>query len=180
MNYCSECGSENLKIKVPDGDHFERICCEDCGRIHYQNPNMIVGTLSVWDDKILLAKRAIEPRKDLWNLPCGFLENGETVEEGAMRETFEETGAKVRLLRLHTVYNLPHARQVYLIFLAEMLQESVRITPESSMVSLFDKEKIPWDQLAFSSTYFALKNILKTPTIKEFILVFTDQKSDMA
>lgn len=163
MKYCSVCGSDKLSVKVPPGDHFERICCESCGHIHYQNPNLIVGTISLWNGKVLLAKRAIEPRKDLWNLPCGFLENGETVEEGARRETLEETAAKVRLIRLHTVYNLPHARQVYMIFLAEMLSERFEPTTESSMVKLFSKDEIPWQDIAFSSTAFTLQKYFENP-----------------
>ncbi|MFN3951194.1 MAG: NUDIX hydrolase [Thermaurantimonas sp.] len=163
MNYCSICGSDSLVRKIPEGDHFERLCCENCGYIHYQNPNLIVGTLSLQEDRVLLAKRSIEPRKDLWNLPCGFLEIGETVEEGARRETLEETAAQVRLIRLHVVYNLPHARQVYMIFLAEMLSEHKEKTSESSMVQLFKKDEIPWEEIAFSSTAFALKKYFEDP-----------------
>lgn len=122
-----------------------------------------MGTLSLQEDRVLLAKRSIEPRKDLWNLPCGFLEIGETVEEGARRETLEETAAQVRLIRLHVVYNLPHARQVYMIFLAEMLSEHKEKTSESSMVQLFKKDEIPWEEIAFSSTAFALKKYFEDP-----------------
>lgn len=163
MNFCSVCGSNSIVRKTPEGDHFERQCCESCGFIHYQNPNLIVGTLSLWEDKVLLAKRAIEPRKDLWNLPCGFLEIGETVEEGARRETLEETSAHVELIRLHTVYNLPHARQVYMIFLAKMITDHLEQTVESSMVQLFRKEDIPWNEIAFSSTTFALTKFFEDP-----------------
>lgn len=163
MNFCSVCGSGSIVRKIPAGDHFERYCCEACGQIHYQNPNIIVGTLSVWKNKVLLAKRAIEPGKGLWNLPCGFLENGETVEEGARRETYEETAAYVEIKRLHTIYNLPHARQVYLIFLADMQHEKTKKTTESSEVRLFAKEEIPWSDIAFSSTDFALKKYFENP-----------------
>lgn len=161
MNYCSTCGSKNLEKTVPEGDNRLRIVCSNCGQIHYQNPNMVVGCLPVYKGKILLARRDIEPRKGLWNLPCGFLENEETVEEGAIREVMEETGAEVRLLHLHTVYNLPNAQQVYLIFLAEMTSaDFLEITSESSEVGLFDPEEIPWKEMAFSSSAFAIERYL--------------------
>ena len=134
--------------------------------IHYENPRMIVGCIPVWKDRILIARRAIEPRYGLWNLPCGFLESGETVEEGAKREVLEETGAEVDLIRLHTVYNLPHARQVYLIFLAEMRSEKSTTTTESSEVLLFTEEEMPWSEMAFTSSTFALQNY------------FSDRKTD--
>ena len=134
--------------------------------IHYENPRMIVGCIPIWKDRILIARRAIEPRYGLWNLPCGFLESGETVEEGAKREVLEETGAEVDLIRLHTVYNLPHARQVYLIFLAEMRSEKSMTTTESSEVRLFAEEEMPWSEMAFTSSTFALQNY------------FSDRKTD--
>lgn len=158
MNFCSECGSAKLDFKVPQGDHLPRFVCADCGLIHYENPRMIVGCIPLWKDRVLIARRAIEPRYGLWNLPCGFLESGETVEEGAKREVLEETGAEVDLIRLHTVYNLPHARQVYLIFLAEMRSENCSTTLESSEVQLFTEEEMPWLEMAFTSSTFALRS----------------------
>ena len=157
MNFCSNCGSANIVIKIPEGDNLPRFCCRDCIAVHYQNPNMVVGAIPVWDGKILLARRNIEPRKGLWNLPCGFLELNETVEAGAMREVLEETGAAVILGPLQTVFNLVKAQQVYLIFTAKMLNSSFTTTAESAEVKLFSINEIPWDEIAFSSNTFALK-----------------------
>ncbi len=118
---------------------------------------MIVGCLPVWENKVLVARRGIEPRKDLWNLPCGFLESEESVESGAVREVFEETGAQVELIRLHTVYNLLHEHQVYLIFLAQMKSPHFETTPESTQIELFAENEVPWNEMAFTSSSFALQ-----------------------
>ena len=163
MNYCSHCGSKNLKRSIPQDDNRLRYVCADCDTIHYENPNMVVGCLPVYHGKILLAKRSIEPRKGFWNLPCGFLENGETVQEGALREVEEETGVQVTLKHLHTIYNLPHAKQVYLIFLAEMTNTNFHPTTESEEVALFAPEDIPWKEMAFSSSAFAINKYLESP-----------------
>jgi len=122
---------------------------------------MVVGCLPVYQDKILLCRRAIEPRYGLWNLPAGYLENGETVEEGALRETWEEARARVAITRLHCLYNLPHVQQVYLHFLATMSQPDYKAGPESLEVKLFAADELPWDEIAFSSSTFALKMYLK-------------------
>jgi ADP-ribose pyrophosphatase YjhB (NUDIX family) len=168
MNYCSHCGSDQLEEIIPEGDNRKRLVCANCGHIHYSNPNMVVGCLPVYKGKILLARRDIEPRKGLWNLPCGFLENEETVEQGAIREVLEETGAEVKLLHLHTVYNLPNAQQVYLIFLAEMTSDIfLQTTTESSEVGLFAPEDIPWKEMAFSSSAFAIERYLANKNTTE-------------
>ena len=99
MKFCSVCGSAEIGLRVPDGDHLPRYVCPACGTIHYQNPKVVVGCLPEWDDRVLLCRRAIEPRLGLWTLPAGFLENGETVASGAARETLEEAGARVELGR---------------------------------------------------------------------------------
>lgn len=160
MNYCSNCGSNALTYKIPEGDHFPRFVCPECDTIHYTNPNMVVGCLIVKDEKIMLAKRGIEPRLGFWNLPCGFLENEETIQQGAKREVYEETGATVELTNLHTVYNLPHANQVYLIFKARMVGEEFYTTLESTEIEFFGKDDIPWEKIAFSSNAFAIKKYL--------------------
>src|SRR6476620_7234449 len=92
--FCQQCGSAKVSLTVPHGDDRERHVCPDCGFIHYLNPKLVVGTLPVWEDRILLCKRAIEPRYGLWTLPAGFLENGETLANGALRETLEEAHAR--------------------------------------------------------------------------------------
>lgn len=124
---------------------------------------MVVGCLIEKEGRILLARRGIEPRKGYWNLPCGFLENEETVQQGAVREVYEETGASVELGHLQTVYNLPHANQVYLIFLARMMGEYYHTTPESTEISFFSPEEIPWHEIAFSSNSFAIKHYIENP-----------------
>lgn len=161
MNYCSNCGSSRLSYVIPPDDHLPRYVCPECDTIHYTNPNMVVGCLIVDDGKIMLAKRGIEPQKGFWNLPCGFLENEETVQEGALREVFEETGATVKLGHLHTVYNLPHANQVYLIFLAQMVGNEYYTTTESTEIRFFAPSEIPWEEIAFSSNAFAIKKFLE-------------------
>ena len=157
MNYCSHCGSGDIRWIVPEGDHRRRSVCGECNTIHYSNPRMIVGCLIVRDEKVMLCRRGIEPRKGLWNLPSGFLENGETVQEGAIRETLEETEADVKLIRLHSVFNIPVAQQVYLHFLAKMKGPHYAVTPESTEIAFFAEDEIPWDDLAFSSTRYAIE-----------------------
>lgn len=122
---------------------------------------MVVGCLIQKDNKILMARRGIEPRLGFWNLPCGFLENEETIQQGAKREVYEETGVTVELQNLHTVYNLPHANQVYLIFKAKMLGEEYHLTPESTEIKFFNEEEIPWNDIAFSSNAFAIRKFIE-------------------
>ena len=129
--------------------------------IHYTNPNMVVGCIIIKDGKILLAKRGIEPRLGYWNLPCGFLENDETIQQGAKREVYEETGAIVELDNLHTVYNLPHANQVYLIFKATITDGHLKTTLESTEIEFYALDEIPWEEIAFSSNSFAIKKYIE-------------------
>ncbi len=161
MNYCSNCGSNKIHLKVPEGDTYKRYVCENCGRIFYQNPRLIVGCLATFDNKVLLCKRAIEPQKGLWNLPAGFLENGEKAEEGAARETKEESRAEVKIIKLHALYSLPKVNQIYLHFLARMQNEQFGPTKESLEVRLFAEDEIPWNKIAFQSTTFALKKFFE-------------------
>jgi ADP-ribose pyrophosphatase YjhB (NUDIX family) len=149
MNYCSHCGSAQLVHKIPEGDNLPRFVCEVCHTIHYQNPKIVVGCLPEWEDKILLCKRAIEPRYGLWTLPAGFMENNETVEQGAARETWEEAQASLKQLSLYTLFSLPHISQVYMIFRAQLRNLTYAPGVESLEVSLFSQDEIPWDDLAF-------------------------------
>ncbi|TGK11365.1 NUDIX domain-containing protein [Leptospira fletcheri] len=166
MKFCSTCGSQ-VSYRIPEGDSLHRYVCENCGTIHYQNPKVIVGSIPIWEGKILLCKRAIEPRKGYWTLPAGFLENRETVEEGASRETLEEANAQIRILRLHTVYSIPHISQVYMFFLAELTDGKFDVSPESEEVRLFFPNEIPWEELAFASVTYALKKYTKEDEIPE-------------
>jgi ADP-ribose pyrophosphatase YjhB (NUDIX family) len=125
--------------------------------IHYQNPKVVAGCLPQWDDKVLLCRRAIEPRYGLWTLPAGFMEKGETTVQAAMRETLEEAGAKVEITGLYTLFNLPHIDQVYLLYRSRLLDLDFAPGGESLEVELFSKREIPWDQLAFRVMHETLK-----------------------
>ncbi|HFA48445.1 MAG TPA: NUDIX hydrolase [Bacteroidetes bacterium] len=157
MNFCSKCGSDNLIKKVPPGDNRPRAVCGNCATVHYRNPKVVAGCLPVWEGKVLLAKRAIEPRKGLWNIPAGFMEIGESVEAGAMREVWEEAEARVKLLGLLAVFTYTSYDHVYVHFLGELVDGKYGVGEESLEVELFSEEEIPWDQIAFESSTFALK-----------------------
>ena len=161
MNFCSRCGHPNPEFRIPQGDNRPRYVCSNCDTTHYTNPRVIVGCLATWEDRILLGKRALDPRKDLWNLPAGFLEEGETLAEGAARETYEETGADIEIIRPFAIFNLPRFSQVYVHFLARMKSPDIRITTESSEVALLRPEEIPFDQMAFESSTFTIRRYLE-------------------
>ena len=148
MKFCCECGSQ-VSQSIPLGDNRLRFVCTNCDAIHYQNPKMVVGCLPEWEDKVLLCKRAIEPQYGKWTLPAGFMENGETTLQGALRETWEEAGARVEISHLFTLYNLPHISQVYLMFRARLLDLDFAAGEESLEVALFTEAEIPWDEIAF-------------------------------
>lgn len=157
-----QCGSSKVELRVPHSDDRERHICADCGYIHYLNPKIVVGTLPVWEDKILLCKRAIEPRYGYWTLPAGFMEEGETVEEGAARETLEEANARVVIdpscVVPYVTLSLPQIAQVYMLFLAQLSDLDFSSGPESLEVKLFREDEIPWDQLAFRTIDETLKH----------------------
>lgn len=150
IHYCSVCGNETQK-KMPDGDHRLRDVCDHCQTIHYQNPIVVTGCLPVYQDKVLMCKRAIEPRKGFWTLPGGFMELGETIEEGAARETREEACASVTIESLYMLFNVVHVGQLSAFFLARMENPDFAAGEESEEVALFSEDEIPWDQLAFST-----------------------------
>jgi ADP-ribose pyrophosphatase YjhB (NUDIX family) len=158
MKFCSTCGSPRIGLAIPPGDHLPRHVCPDCGTIHYQNPKVVVGCLPEWEDRILLCRRAIEPRLGLWTLPAGFLENGETLAAGAARETLEEAAARVDGLDLYTVINLPQIGQIYMMFRARLLDLDYGPGPESLEVALFREQDIPWETLAFRTIGRTLRN----------------------
>ena len=148
MKYCSQCGFA-VAIKVPAGDDRPRHVCEACGSIHYSNPKVVVGCIPEWEDRILLCRRAIEPRYGLWTLPAGFMENGETTQQGAARETREEANARVEVGALYSLFNLPHINQVYLVFRSRLLDLDFGPGSESLEVRLFSEAEIPWSEIAF-------------------------------
>lgn len=135
--------------RVPLGDSRERFMCDDCDTIHYQNPRVVTGCLVTWRDKVLLCRRAINPRSGLWTLPAGFLENGETTQEGAARETWEEACARVEVIDLYTMFSLPHISQVYMFYRAQLIDGAYSAGEETLEASLFAEQEIPWSELAF-------------------------------
>ena len=137
--------------KVPAGDSLPRYVCDGCATIHYQNPRMIVGCIAEWEDRILLCRRAIEPRHGLWTVPAGFMENGETTYHGAVRETLEEANARVEVGPLYALYNIPHINQVYMLFRARLLDTDVSAGAETLEARLFTEAEIPWDHIAFAT-----------------------------
>ena len=156
LNYCSQCGS-SVSLKIPQDDNLARYICDDCGNIHYQNPRIIAGCIAQWDDKILLCRRAIEPRHGLWTLPAGFMENDETTIQGAHREAMEEANAEIIDSQLFSVFSIPHISQVYMMYCGELKEGLAHAGPESLEVKLFSEDEIPWDNLAFSVITEVLK-----------------------
>lgn len=157
MNFCSHCGHA-VEQRIPEGDSRLRHVCPSCNTIHYQNPRIIAGCLPVWDGKVLLCRRAIEPRHGFWTLPAGFMENGETIAEGAARETWEEAEANVSNLSLYTVFNIPYINQVYMLHRGDLVEGRYGVGVESLECRLFAEDEIPWDELAFPSIKKTLRH----------------------
>lgn len=156
IKHCRACGSA-VAYRVPPDDNRERACCPACGTVHYQNPLNVVGTVPVWQDRVLLCRRNIEPRYGLWTLPAGFMELGETTEQGAARETDEEAGARIELQGLYTVLNVVHVGQVHLYYRARLLDPEFAPGPETIEAALFREEDIPWKELAFRTVRTTLE-----------------------
>jgi len=156
LNFCSHCGSA-VVLKIPDGDHFPRFVCTNCGMIHYQNPKLVLGCVPEWEDRILLCRRAIEPRLGFWTVPAGFMENGETLQNAAARECYEEARATVEIGSLLALVSVTHAAQVHVMFRSKMLRPDFSAGPESLEVALYAEADIPWEKLAFPSGEFTLR-----------------------
>jgi ADP-ribose pyrophosphatase YjhB (NUDIX family) len=156
MNYCSACG-QKVALLVPAGDHLPRYVCSACNEIHYQNPRVIVGCIPEWEGKILLCRRAIEPRLGFWTFPAGFMENGETLQAAAARESMEEALAKVAIGSMLAIVHVLHAHQLHMMFRARLLDRQIGAGPESLEVGLYDESEIPWDEIAFRSVDFSLR-----------------------
>lgn len=150
MKFCSQCGA-SVELGIPDGDNRPRHICTTCGTIHYLNPRIIAGCLPVHGDRVLLCRRAIEPRLGYWTLPAGFMENGESTEDAARRETLEEACARVEIQSLYTLTSIIHVNQVQLIYLADLPEADYAPSEESLEVRLFSEEEIPWGELAFET-----------------------------
>jgi ADP-ribose pyrophosphatase YjhB (NUDIX family) len=179
MKFCSDCGSDRITFAIPDGDNRERHLCPDCGAIHYTNPRIIAGVLPVWEDRILLCKRSIEPRKDFWTLPAGFLENGETLQQGAERETREEALAHVDIHDIYTIFNLTHINQVYVFFRGTLIDGAYGVGEESADADLFAEHEIPWNELAFPTIHKTLKFYLQDRQAGEFPVRMRDLQAGL-
>jgi ADP-ribose pyrophosphatase YjhB (NUDIX family) len=155
--HCRACG-QATRYQVPADDNRERAVCTVCGEIHYENPLNVVGTLPVFGEQVLLCRRAIEPRRGWWTLPAGFMELGETVAEGALRETVEEAGARVELQGLFTLLNVVRVGQVHLFYRARMLDPTLDPGPETLEARLFREDEVPWDEIAFRTVRETLKH----------------------
>lgn len=167
MKFCSEC-SHPVTLTIPADDNRPRFVCTQCGMIHYQNPKMVIGSIPVWEQDgesmILLCKRAIEPRHGYWTLPAGYMENSETTADAALRETYEEAGARIELHGLFSLLNVAHVHQVHMFYRATLLDLNYAAGTESLEVKLFSENEIPWENIAF-------------PTIEETLkLFFSDLK----
>lgn len=160
MKYCSQCGG-SLSRRIPSGDDRPRYICDHCRTIHYENPKVVVGCIPVWGEKVLLCKRAIEPGLGKWTLPAGYLENGETAEQGAVRETYEEAGARVEIVQPYVLFSLTFADHIYFMFHARMLNAHVAPGTESLSVRLFEESEIPWSEIAFSVIRETLERFFK-------------------
>jgi len=157
MKFCPACGA-TVEWRIPDDDNRPRHICTECDTIHYQNPKMVIAALAEWEDKILLCRRAIEPRYGLWTLPGGFMENGESTHQTAIRETLEEANARITIGDLYSMYSLPYINQVHLLFRATLLDLDFGPGLESLEVKLFHEAQIPWDEIAFRPIHISLEH----------------------
>ncbi len=173
MKYCSECGSQ-VRVGVPAGDDRLRHICDACGMIHYHNPKVIAGCIPVWGERVLLCRRAIEPRRGFWTLPAGFMELGENLPDAARREAREEANVDVRIEGLYNLFSLPHISQVYVFFRAIMREEQFFPGYESLETRLFREDEIPWEDLAFETVRRTLAYFFADRQSGEFIMRIED------
>ena len=157
MKFCSNCASPLVK-RVPPGDSLPRYVCDACGSIHYQNPRLVVGAVPEWEGRLLLCRRAIEPRYGYWTLPAGFMENDETTGEAALRETLEEAGARIALAAPFSMISVPRVNQVHMFYLARLLDLEFRPGVESLEVALFEEAQVPWQDIAFRTVAYTLRH----------------------
>ena len=160
MDFCSNCGQKTTE-QIPLGDHQLRRVCTSCSSIHYVNPKVICGALALWENKVLLCRRAIEPRYGLWTLPAGYMELFETMEQGAARETREEAEAEIEIEQLYCMYNIPRIGQIYVLFKAHLINGMFGAGEETIESRLFEEHEIPWAELAFPSVEHTLKHYFK-------------------
>jgi len=156
VNFCSNCGAK-VAYRIPPGDSIPRHLCDQCGTIHYRNPLLVIGSIPETDERVLLCRRAIEPRLGFWTLPAGFMELGETTAQGAIRETLEEANARIELDEVFTMLSVPHVDQVHLYYRAKLLDLDFSPGAESLEVALFHERDIPWNELAFRTVSATLR-----------------------
>lgn len=156
IKFCTQCG-QPTQLEIPEMDDRLRAVCQSCKFIHYENPKVVVGTLTFYKDKVLLCQRAIEPQKGLWTLPAGYMENGETTLDGAKRETLEEAGAPVKNATIYRVFDIPYIDQVYIFYLAESIEGEFLAGIESLDAGFFKEDEVPWGSLAFP----VMRDVLK-------------------
>ena len=162
MRFCPACGAGALELGVPPGDDRERQVCAACGTVHYENPKVVVGSVCTSGDRLLICRRAIEPRSGYWTIPAGWLELGEAAEEGARREAWEEARARIEIEGLIAVYSVPRIAQVQLLYAARLLDPAaVEPGPESLEVRLVGWDAIPWDELAFPTVGWVLRRAME-------------------
>jgi ADP-ribose pyrophosphatase YjhB (NUDIX family) len=160
MRFCSLCGAP-VELQRPAGDTYDRHVCQACGEIHYRNPKVVVGAVCCWQDRVLLCRRAIEPRTGFWAVPAGYLELGESTEQGAIRETWEEACARIEISGLLAIYNVVRIGQVQLFYRARLLSPEIAAGIETLELDLFEWSRIPWQELAFPSVDYVLRRALE-------------------
>jgi len=173
IKHCRACGGAVL-YRTPADDNRDRAVCGTCETIHYENPLNVVGTLPVLEDKVLLCRRNIEPRHGLWTLPAGFMELGETTEQGAIRETVEEAGARIELEGLFSMLNVVPVGQVHLFYRARMLDDHLDPGPETIEARLFAESEVPWEEIAFRTTKKTLEHFFEDRAAGAFLIHFGD------
>ncbi|RAP34578.1 ADP-ribose pyrophosphatase [Candidatus Marinamargulisbacteria bacterium SCGC AG-439-L15] len=169
MAYCIKCGSQTDWL-IPELDTHPRDVCTRCDYIHYVNPSPIVGVLPIYKGKVLLCKRNIEPKKNFWTLPAGFMEVNESIEEGALRELDEEAGVSAKIVFLQSVFSMTYVNQVYMMFLGQLDSDRCNPGEETLEARFFLKEEVPWDELAFKPVTFSLKAYFKDPDSRETVV----------
>ena len=167
IHYCIRCGA-SVSLRIPAGDSLPRHVCQACGHIHYENPRLVICCVAEWEGKILLRRRAIEPRHGYWTLPGGFMENGETTAEAAVRETREEAGAEVTVDAPFAMVNIPHINQVHLFYRGRLRSPDFMAGEESLEVQLLSPSEIPWPDLAFRSVTLCLERYLRDREAQRF------------
>lgn len=167
IKFCTHCGS-GVSFEIPAGDALPRHICNRCGHIHYENPRLVVGCVATWEDRILLCRRAIEPRRGFWTVPAGFMENGETAAEAACRETHEEAGARIIVDAPFAMVSIAHINQVHLFYRGRLATADFWAGDESLEVALLRGDEIPWGDIAFRSVTHCLEHYLEDAAQGQF------------